>query len=83
MTDLMESVAGSLQQRIGQLVSQYEVDMAVVKSQAAQQLEAKDAEIKALKEQLEAALAEKEQNVPEEEAVAEPKTRRSAGSSAA
>lgn len=34
----MEAVAANLQQRIGQLVSQYETDVAIIKSQAADQL---------------------------------------------
>lgn len=48
--DMMESVAASLQQRIGQLVSQYETDVAVIKANAAKQLQDKDEEIKSLRE---------------------------------
>ena len=46
----LELVVQELQARIGQITSQYETQMAVLKAQAQQALEAKDAELAALKE---------------------------------
>ena len=46
----LELVVQELQNRIGQITSQYETQMAVLKAQAQQALEAKDAEIASLKE---------------------------------
>lgn len=70
MAELMESIAGNLQQRIGQLVSQYETDMAVLKANASAQLDQKNEELKKLQEALDKASAEleslKENSVPEE-----------------
>jgi hypothetical protein len=54
MSDLMQDVAGNLQQRIGQLVSQYETDMAVLRANAASQLATKDEELAGLRAELEA-----------------------------
>ena len=45
----LELVVQELQGRIGQITSQYETQMAVLKAQAQQALEAKDAEIAGLK----------------------------------
>jgi hypothetical protein len=45
----LELVVQELQGRIGQITSQYETQMAVLKAQAQQALEAKDAEIAELK----------------------------------
>ena len=45
----LELVVQELQGRIGQITTQYETQMAVLKAQAQQALEAKDAEIEALK----------------------------------
>ena len=44
----LELVVQDLQNRIGQITSQYETQMAVLKAQASQAIEAKDAEIVAL-----------------------------------
>jgi len=46
----LELVVQELQNRIGQITSQYETQMAVLKAQANQALEAKDEEIKSLTE---------------------------------
>ena len=51
----LELVVQELQSRIGQITSQYETQMAVLKAQANQALEAKDEEIKALTEEAEKA----------------------------
>jgi hypothetical protein len=44
----LELVVQELQNRIGQITSQYETQMAVLKAQAQQAIEAKDAEIASL-----------------------------------
>jgi acetolactate synthase small subunit len=44
----LELVVQELQNRIGQITSQYETQMAVLKAQAQQAIEAKDAEIATL-----------------------------------
>lgn len=44
----LELVVQELQNRIGQITSQYETQMAVLKAQAQQAIESKDAEIAAL-----------------------------------
>jgi hypothetical protein len=44
----LELVVQELQNRIGQITSQYETQMAVLKAQAQQAIEAKDAEITSL-----------------------------------
>jgi acetolactate synthase small subunit len=44
----LELVVQELQNRIGQITSQYETQMAVLKAQANQAIEAKDAELAAL-----------------------------------
>lgn len=49
MSKTLELVVQELQQRIGQITSQYETNMAVLKAQATEALEAKDAEIQELK----------------------------------
>lgn len=49
----LELVVQELQNRIGQITSQYETQLAVLKAQANQALEAKDEEIKNLKEAVE------------------------------
>ena len=46
----LELVVQELQNRIGQITSQYETQMAVLKAQAQQAIEAKDQEISSLKE---------------------------------
>lgn len=51
----LELVVQELQNRIGQITSQYETQMAVLKVQANQALEAKDEEIKSLTEEAEKA----------------------------
>jgi len=51
----LELVVQELQNRIGQITSQYETQLAVLKAQANQALEAKDEEIKALTEEAEKA----------------------------
>ena len=50
MSTTLEKVVQELQNRIGQITSQYETQMAVLKAQATEALEAKDAEIESLKE---------------------------------
>ena len=49
MANTLELVVQELQNRIGQITSQYETQMAVLKAQATEALQAKDAEIEALK----------------------------------
>jgi hypothetical protein len=46
----LELVVQELQNRIGQITSQYETQMAVLKAQAQQAIEAKDAEIASFNE---------------------------------
>lgn len=50
MSTTLEKVVQELQARIGQITSQYETQIAVLKAQATEALEAKDAEIASLKE---------------------------------
>jgi hypothetical protein len=50
MSTTLEKVVQELQTRIGQITSQYETQMAVLKAQATEAIEAKDAELAALKE---------------------------------
>lgn len=50
MSTTLEKVVQELQARIGQITSQYETQMAVLKAQATEAIEAKDAELAALKE---------------------------------
>jgi len=50
MSNTLELVVQELQNRIGQITSQYETQMAVLKVQANEALQAKDEEIKQLKE---------------------------------
>jgi hypothetical protein len=49
MSTTLEKVVQELQTRIGQITSQYETQMAILKAQATEALEAKDAEIAAIK----------------------------------
>jgi hypothetical protein len=49
VANTLELVVQELQNRIGQITSQYETQMAVLKAQATEALQAKDAEIEALK----------------------------------
>lgn len=49
MSNTLELVVQELQNRIGQITSQYETQLAVLKAQATEALQAKDAEISALK----------------------------------
>jgi len=49
MSKTLELVVQELQNRIGQITSNYETQMAVLKAQATEALEAKDAEIAELK----------------------------------
>jgi hypothetical protein len=49
MSTTLEKVVQELQNRIGQITSQYETQMAVLKAQATEALESKDAEIESLK----------------------------------
>jgi acetolactate synthase small subunit len=49
MSNTLELVVQELQNRIGQITSQYETQMAVLKAQATEALQAKDAEIASLK----------------------------------
>ena len=48
MSTTLELVVQELQNRIGQLTSQYETQMAVLKAQATEAIQAKDNEIAAL-----------------------------------
>lgn len=48
MSTTLEKVVQELQARIGQITSQYETQMAILKAQATEAIEAKDAEIAAL-----------------------------------
>jgi len=50
MSTTLEKVVQELQNRIGQITSQYETQMAVLKAQATEALEAKDAELATLRE---------------------------------
>jgi hypothetical protein len=50
MSKTLELVVQELQSRIGQMTSNYETQMAVLKAQATEALEVKDAEIASLKE---------------------------------
>jgi len=50
MSTTIELVVQELQNRIGQITSQYETQMAVLKAQATEALQAKDNEIAALTE---------------------------------
>ena len=47
----LELVVQELQNRIGQITSQYETQLAVLKAQAQQEIESRDQEIKALTEE--------------------------------
>lgn len=49
MSTTLEKVVQELQARIGQITSQYETQMAILKAQATEAIEAKDAELAALK----------------------------------
>lgn len=49
MSTTLELVVQELQNRIGQITSQYETQLAVLKAQATEALQAKDAEIQELK----------------------------------
>ena len=49
MSNTLELVVQELQNRIGQITSQYETQMAVLKAQATEALQAKDSEIASLK----------------------------------
>jgi hypothetical protein len=49
MSTTLELVVQELQNRIGQLTSQYETQMAVLKAQATEAIQAKDQEIEALR----------------------------------
>mgnify|MGYP003343210074 CR=1 FL=1 len=49
MSNTLELVVQELQARIGQITSQYETQMAVLKAQATEAIQAKDAEIALLK----------------------------------
>jgi hypothetical protein len=49
MSQTLELVVQELQNRIGQMTSQYETQLAILKVQANEALQAKDAEIKELK----------------------------------
>jgi acetolactate synthase small subunit len=53
MSTTLELVVQELQNRIGQITSQYETQMAVLKAQATEALNAKDAELAVLKEKKE------------------------------
>jgi hypothetical protein len=49
MSSTLELVVQELQNRIGQLVSQYETQIAILKAQVSEAIQAKDDEIKQLK----------------------------------
>jgi hypothetical protein len=50
MSQTLELIVQELQNRIGQITTQYETQMAILKVQANEALQAKDQEIKQLKE---------------------------------
>ena len=50
MSNTLELLVQELQNRIGQITSQYETQMAILKVQANEALQAKDEEIKSLKD---------------------------------
>jgi len=50
MSNTLELVVQELQNRIGQITSQYETQIAVLKAQVTEAIQAKDEEIKNLKE---------------------------------
>jgi cell division protein ZapA (FtsZ GTPase activity inhibitor) len=50
MSSTLEMVVQELQNRIGQITSQYETQIAVLKAQVTEAIQAKDEEIKNLKE---------------------------------
>lgn len=50
MANTLELVVQELQSRIGQITSQYETQLAILKAQATEAIQAKDAEIAQLKE---------------------------------
>jgi hypothetical protein len=50
MSNTLEMLVQELQSRIGQITTQYETQMAILKVQANEALQAKDQEIKSLKE---------------------------------
>jgi hypothetical protein len=50
MSSTLELVVQELQNRIGQITSQYETQIAVLKAQVTEAIQAKDEEIKNLKE---------------------------------
>ena len=50
MSQTLELIVQELQNRIGQITTQYETQMAILKVQANEALQAKDEEIKQLKE---------------------------------
>lgn len=50
MSNTLELIVQELQNRIGQLTSQYETQLAVLKAQATEALQTKDAEIASLKD---------------------------------
>lgn len=50
MSNTLELVVQELQNRIGQITSQYETQLAILKAQATEAIQAKDAEIAKLKE---------------------------------
>jgi hypothetical protein len=49
MSSTLELIVQELQNRIGQITSQYETQIAVLKAQITETLQAKDAEIESLK----------------------------------
>lgn len=49
MSQTLELIAQELQNRIGQLVSQYETQLAILKVQSREAIQSKDAEIEELK----------------------------------
>jgi len=56
---MLENIAGQLQQRIGEITSRFEVEIAVLKATAARQAAEKDKEIARLTEMVEAQAEEK------------------------
>jgi acetolactate synthase small subunit len=59
MSNTLELVVQELQNRIGQITSQYETQLAVLKAQATEALQNKDAEIATLKAEQEDKAAKK------------------------
>jgi hypothetical protein len=61
MSTTLELAFQELQNRIGQITSQYETNIAVLKAQATEAISTKDAEIESLKAEVESLKTQKEE----------------------